>query len=352
MKQLRWLLGDPEHPQEYTHHGLLLAGIMMYWSAALFNSVFLTAPVEFNLSLVVIGFANLLIFYFSRFKGQFFVMSVLFLAIAILIVLPTNWFFNGGSNGPTLLLFLIAAFYLSYLLNDYPKSRYVFMVMVIVVPAALVFSETELSHLIHSYPSKQAQQLDLMFSYVVTVGMSIFIMKTYGKRYRLQREKSERLAGQLQVLAQTDPLTKLYNRQAFSQLFDNIDKDRNYCLAILDLDYFKRLNDRFGHQLGDEILVTFAQHLELLADSEDSLAARYGGEEFLLLINRPVSEAFASLQAFRENLTIFDPDGQKLTFSAGLVALNQNDPLSSAIYRADMQLYNAKSQGRDCICVE
>ncbi len=350
LNKLKWLLGDPERPQEYTHHILLLAGILMYLSAAVFNTVFLTAPFEFNIALVAVGFAHILLFYFSRFRGQFLTMSLLFLAIVIIVLLPANWIFNGGSEGPTLLLFLIAAFYLSYLLTDYPKSRYFFMSLVLVVPAFLVFSETRLDHLIYRYPSEQAKQLDLMFSYVITVAMSVFIMKTYGKRYRLQREKSDRLAQQLKVLAETDPLTRLYNRNAFTRLYENIDKKTDYSLAILDLDFFKRLNDRFGHQVGDEILVEFAKELESTSDASEGMTARYGGEEFLLLLKKPVNDSLNLLENFSQNLNLFDPQSQKLTFSAGLVALNQNEELSSAVHRADIQLYKAKSQGRDCIC--
>ncbi|WP_127470534.1 GGDEF domain-containing protein [Thiomicrorhabdus aquaedulcis] len=275
-------------------------------------------------------------------------MSLLFLVIAIVFVLPANWFYNGGSAGPTLLLYLIAAFYFSFLLADYPKSRYFFTMLIIVIPAGLVFSETSLQPWIYSYPNVQAKQLDIWVSYAVTVGMSIFIMKMYGKRYRLQREKSERLAQQLRVLAETDSLTKLYNRSAFAQLYNNINDKSDYSLAILDLDNFKLLNDTYGHQCGDEVLVTFAKRLRTINEDEEFLVARYGGEEFLILLKQPLQKAFSILDAFRQNLNLYDPQAKKVTFSAGLVPLTQNETLLSAIHRADIKLYKAKSQGRNC----
>lgn len=134
-------------------------------------------------------------------------------------------------------------------------------------------------------------------------------------------------------------------------MYENIDKKTDYSLAILDLDFFKRLNDRFGHQVGDEILVEFAKELESASDASEGMTARYGGEEFLLLLKKPVKDSLNLLENFSQNLNLFDPQSQKLTFSAGLVALNQNEELSSAVHRADIQLYKAKSQGRDCICV-
>lgn len=350
MNKLRWLLGDPDRPQEYTHHILLLAGIAMYLVAAIFNTVFLTTQWVFNLGLVFLAFSHLVIFYYSRFKGQFFIMSVVFLAIAIIFALPANWFFNGGSEGPTLLLYLIAAFYLNYLLTDYQKSRSILMAFVLVVPAVLVFSEPSLKHWVYAYPDEQAKQLDLMFSYVITVGMSVFIMKMYGKRYRLQREKSDRLAKQLKVLAETDSLTQLYNRNAFARLYDNIEDKAGYSLVMLDLDHFKQLNDTFGHQVGDEVLIAFARALESINVTGEGLVARYGGEEFLLLLPQVRAEAFETLDAFRQGLKLYDPDANTLSFSAGLVGLDHNEALDSAIQRADIKLYKAKSQGRNCIC--
>jgi predicted signal transduction protein with EAL and GGDEF domain len=255
--KLSWLIGDPDRPQEYTHHILLLAGIVMYLVAAIFNTVFVVTQLVFNLVLVLVAFSHLVIFYYSRFKGQFFIMSLVFLAIVIIFVLPANWFFNGGSEGPTLLLYLIAAFYLNYLLTDFPKSRLVFMAFVLVIPAVLLFSESSLQDWVYAYPDEQTKQLDLMFGYAITLGMSVFIMKMYGKRYRLQREKSDRLAKQLKVLAETDSLTQLYNRNAFARLYDNVEDKAGYSLVMLDLDHFKQLNDTFGHQVGDEVLIAY-----------------------------------------------------------------------------------------------
>lgn len=329
---------------------LLLVGSLLYFSFAVFNMVFLTAAHEFNLVLLASAVLQLVIFYFSRFKGQFFVMSLLFLMVAIVFVLPANWFYNAGSAGPTLLLYLIATFYLYFLLAEHPRARYLFMVLVLFIPAVLVFSEPVTQDWIASYPTEQTRQLDIWVSYIATVGMSVFIMKMYAKRFRLEREKSERLAQQLKILAETDSLTRLYNRSAFSRLYDTIEDKTAYSLAILDLDHFKLLNDTFGHQVGDSALVAFARQLETLNERGDVIFARYGGEEFLALFKRPLAQAFEALDNFRATLEVRDPQAKRLTFSAGVVAIEPDETVASAIHRADIQLYKAKAAGRNQAC--
>ena len=162
--------------------------------------------------------------------------------------------------------------------------------------------------------------------------------------------------------ATTDPLTRLKNRRAF---FENgsrqVSMARRYgtdlSILVIDLDYFKKINDNFGHQAGDEALVTVAQILAHMTRTEDTVA-RIGGEEFSVLLpdtNRlgaaVLAERIRSAVA-RERFTV---DGQALhlTLSIGVAsyAVEQVDTVDQLLNIADQRMYLAKKHGRNRICV-
>ena len=165
-----------------------------------------------------------------------------------------------------------------------------------------------------------------------------------------ERKKREE---QLALAAMTDPLTGLPNRRAFREAAGSLASDQRSwtaCVALLDIDHFKSVNDRFGHDVGDEVLQGFAATaLGLLRDGD--LIARFGGEEFALLL-RDCDEGGAV--AFCERLraavaaSVCPTAGGpvRFTISGGVAALGA-DGLDAALKRADNALYLAKHEGRD-----
>jgi diguanylate cyclase (GGDEF)-like protein len=129
-----------------------------------------------------------------------------------------------------------------------------------------------------------------------------------------------------------------------------------FYLALLDIDHFKRINDTYGHNVGDEVLLRFAQTLESALRDTDILA-RWGGEEFLLLLNDTTAElANIALERARTMLmqTPLVPShpGIQVTFSAGMTGYTDNELLHNSIERADKALYRAKGIGRNCTIVD
>lgn len=160
----------------------------------------------------------------------------------------------------------------------------------------------------------------------------------------------------------TDSLTGLYNRQSFdsklSKLYDNYgllnrsdDEPPKICFALLDIDLFKKVNDKFGHIYGDEVLLLFANIMRQTFRDDDVLF-RYGGEEFAVLLNNVEIElADDILNRFRKNIEDFAfPMENKVTTSIGYCAFNNETPLSSIIERADKALYYSKEHGRNKTC--
>ncbi len=178
-------------------------------------------------------------------------------------------------------------------------------------------------------------------------------------RQRLQSQKDElaQALTRIQILATRDELTGLVNRRHMMDVLQQHRKRlqrsgyHRFCLAILDLDHFKRVNDTHGHGVGDEVLRRFAAVAQQALRDTDVLA-RWGGEEFLLLLNDTSAEqAQIGLDRVRELLADArlsnDVPDLRATFSAGLTAYDSGEPLDVCIERADRALYEAKAAGRN-----
>ena len=176
------------------------------------------------------------------------------------------------------------------------------------------------------------------------------------RRYALQAHQ-ETLRGmmrQLEELAATDELTNLYNRRYFlrmaSRELHGLDDEQTHGLALIDLDFFKRINDAHGHAVGDRVLQAFAT---VTRDSlrENDILARYGGEEFVLLIPRCSEQQLSECcERVRQTFAAIELEGVSdvgLTLSAGMTLLTRDDDLDSALQRADQALYRAKRDGRN-----
>lgn len=167
---------------------------------------------------------------------------------------------------------------------------------------------------------------------------------------------------QVHVLSLTDELTQLPNRRAFlRKLQDEIERSQrdqsSLALAMLDLDHFKQVNDRYGHNVGDEILRTYTAEILSIFRRYD-MVARYGGEEFAVLL--PSTDRKGALRALKkvknraaESSCVCGGEKLKVpTFSAGLALYGGEESVQSFINRADRTLYKAKQAGRNRIVVD
>jgi diguanylate cyclase (GGDEF)-like protein len=125
-----------------------------------------------------------------------------------------------------------------------------------------------------------------------------------------------------------------------------------YCLAILDVDHFKRVNDRFGHLYGDEVLLLFARTM-VEAFRGGDLLFRIGGEEFVVVLKDvDLNRALAVLERFRQTVETFPfPQVGQITASIGVSMITSGDLPSTVIDRADKALYYAKNNGRNQVSV-
>lgn len=162
----------------------------------------------------------------------------------------------------------------------------------------------------------------------------------------------------LDSLAHQDPLTSLANRRAFvDAATDRLAEGGGLILAMIDIDHFKRINDRIGHAGGDNALKHAAELLRSSAP-KDALLGRLGGEEFGLLFAVPqddggavASAAAAHVEAMRlqlESMPLITPQGLiHITASFGLAIARPDETLDNVLSRADLALYAAKHAGRN-----
>jgi diguanylate cyclase (GGDEF)-like protein len=154
-----------------------------------------------------------------------------------------------------------------------------------------------------------------------------------------------------------DQLTGLLNRQAFTQTFLQLASSaasqlgHELWLAILDIDHFKRVNDSFGHLLGDEVLLRFARVMERSFRFNDRLF-RFGGEEFLVLMRTDESGAGIALERFRAAVEAYDfPCVGRVTVSIGFARATPGALAPDLVDIADQALYQAKHEGRNRIVI-
>ncbi|MBF0266430.1 MAG: diguanylate cyclase [Gammaproteobacteria bacterium] len=168
----------------------------------------------------------------------------------------------------------------------------------------------------------------------------------------------EHYKNELEHLSQTDSLTSIGNRYYFEKrLQEEFDRSRRYhhslSLILLDIDFFKRINDTHGHDIGDIVLKELSHIIKDLLRRSD-IFARYGGEEFIILMPESnIVESEMTAERIRKNIEqhSFLPV-KSLTISLGVTQLTKEDDIKSFIKRADQALYAAKNNGRNQVMID
>ena len=164
----------------------------------------------------------------------------------------------------------------------------------------------------------------------------------------------------IEMLAYTDELTQVSNRRYFFDIAQSIilvtsREKKSLSLLMLDIDYFKNVNDTYGHQIGDFILISFVKEIKKLMRKSD-MFARVGGEEFAILLNdtsikgaRVIAQKICTLIEDKE--FVYEDKVIRITTSIGTSQLDEkNDSIEKLYKQADKQLYEAKNTGRNRVC--
>jgi len=212
---------------------------------------------------------------------------------------------------------------------------------------------------LHYPPAVEAVTFAIMAACSLAVTFLTGEMTKLRARLKRQREELAAALVTIRTLATVDELTSLANRRHMNEVLAAEERRQpgkgGTCVALLDIDFFKQINDRHGHAAGDTVLRSFAHALRTGLRDGDVLA-RWGGEEFLLLLPATtMDQAVALLERLRTDiaqLAVPGLAGLRVGFSGGLSARRGTEPFADTINRADKALYRAKSSGRNRVLTD
>ncbi len=198
---------------------------------------------------------------------------------------------------------------------------------------------------------------------IIYIPFILMLSRSINRNLITQIENNESLAistEKLHKLSITDGLTEVYNRRHFFETGDSLvelsmREHKDVSLLMLDIDFFKAINDTYGHHAGDVILIALAKKIENMTRESD-LFARIGGEEFaVLLYNTSIEDARMVAQNICKKISDHDFFYKEkcidVTVSIGVASgSNGTDSLEALYHVADEKLYEAKENGRNCVC--
>ncbi len=231
------------------------------------------------------------------------------------------------------------------------------------IPIIFLTASSEQKHIINAFESGAVDYINKPFKTAelfARIQNHLLLKHTIDELKSTQMDLQKALA-EVQKLANTDPLTGVLNRRSLfdfaHQEFNRVSRYGSYfSLLLMDLDNFKKVNDNYGHQVGDKALCTVVQAIKNTIRNVDILG-RYGGEEFMAILPETDAEqAFILAERIRQmvasNILETDQGNLQLTISIGVTTYSTKDQsLDDIISRADKGVYQGKEQGRNKCCL-
>jgi diguanylate cyclase (GGDEF)-like protein len=324
----------------YAHAGTIPATIGPAFAACGLISV------AFYLVLSETGFTE-------RFQDHYFVVPQLIISTAIMLAFT----FIAPEVGVMFLCTLFVVFNFGSLRSTPRQTAIVWTATALGLAGLFLLTDKPISLPHGSYLERFAT----MSVFILTIGRCMFLgMFSSSLRQSLYKsgQKLKEAYKRIEELAELDELTGSFNRRCIMRMLDDeiarAHRINAPCsIALIDLDWFKRINDSYGHPTGDEVLRTFAITVFANIRNIDRFG-RYGGEEFLLVLpdtpNDVAARVLDRLRAIIADLdwSAFSP-GMKVTISAGVATLAGDESPDTFLARADNALYTAKARGRNRI---
>jgi diguanylate cyclase (GGDEF)-like protein len=289
----------------------------------------------------------------DRFSDHYFVLQQSIVSLAILLAFA----FLAPEVGVLFLCTLFVVFSFSALRSTPRQTAIAWTAMALGLAALFLLTDKPVAIPHQTY----LDRFITMLAFALTIGRCMFLgifasslRESLYKRGVQLKEAYRRI----EELAELDELTGSFNRRCIMRMLDDeIARAHRaktpFSVALIDLDWFKRINDAFGHPTGDEVLRTFAITVFANIRNIDRFG-RYGGEEFLLILpDTPRERAARILDRQREIIAELDwsalSPGMRVTISAGVATLDPDEAAEALLARADGALYKAKAQGRNRI---
>ncbi|MDP2570984.1 GGDEF domain-containing protein [Vibrio penaeicida] len=344
----RWISGESEDVFNRVHHVFLLLTSIFLVIVGVFNTVANITPIHFSFILYFAAGLMGIMWYYSRFKNHYRVVAILFAACLMVFIIPITWFSNSGSYGPTALYCLVTALYTQSVLREMSLLRWPFIMFAVCLPSILFSIETYFPDLVIHYTSDHARFLDQQFSYFAVMILLMVMMSGHVYRYRMEAMRAHSYAEKLRHLAERDSLTNLFNHRVILEKSRQVNEVSEHAsLVLCDVDHFKKLNDSYGHLMGDAVLSELARTLEADFLPKGACVGRYGGEEFLIVLPVALDDAKIIAEKIRMAVLYSSSQSLEITISLGVSQFQREDTVADTLKRADEALYRAKLLGRN-----
>ena len=297
-----------------------------------------------------------LFWYLSVAKGMEKRLRVPLMLVMVFGLVTPAWFCCGGIRSGMIMYAMGCLILIVPSIRNVKKRVIIFNVCLLWLMAVVAFSVFIRPDLVITLTYTE-WYLDVIVSLpICSVGIYL-VTSLIVNEYESERKNKEKLLSELETISRVDSLTKLYNRR---ELFKRIDpdagfeKEDNRYLLMLDIDFFKKINDTYGHLFGDHVLSEVGSVLLQNKDEENGeFAARYGGEEFVVIFCcKDAKEAEQRAEKIRSGIyeTIYEEEPDlHISVSGGLVRLCDYQNITEALSKADGLLYHAKHNGKNQI---
>ena len=330
------------------------AGVLLLYAQA-GTIPFMIGPAYAATGLTVIVLAILLseLGFNERFRDHYLVapQSVVCMTVALAFT------YIAPEAGGLFLCTLFIVFSFSSLRSTPRQTMMIWTVVTIGMAGLFLLTDKPISIPHGSY----LERFTSMLVFILTIGRCMFLgIFSSSMKHSLYQSglKLKEAYKRIEELAELDELTGSFNRRCIMRMLDEeiarAGRSGSACsIALIDLDWFKRINDAFGHPTGDEVLRTFAITMFANIRNTDRFG-RYGGEEFLLLLpDTPADSAADILDRLRKIIADLDWSAfsadMRVTISAGVATLRPDEASDTLLARADSALYAAKAKGRNRI---
>ncbi|MFT6986366.1 MAG: diguanylate cyclase (GGDEF)-like protein [Psychromonas sp.] len=247
--------------------------------------------------------------------------------------------------------------------HKYTATIIIFFVLVTLLQIVIVLIRKVDSHFMNADWLQQISVLSFMLYSIAFVLGFLWVLQRYLENSLVERaaalKKANSLTDHLRQEAENaalhDPLTLAGNRRKF-QNNANLERDRHLrhnhslCLAFVDIDHFKAINDKYGHSVGDKVLQSLVTYFTDIIRNID-MVYRWGGEEFIILLPETnLNEALLVCERIREHVhATMMVEQDRITVSIGVSQLREKESIKALVKRADELLYVAKRSGRNCV---
>jgi len=293
----------------------------------------------------IYSFLTIMLIFFLRSSKENYTLTVHSLLIISLLTFTSALIFVPQDEFRMIWFYLLI--FVAYMVSGRTSGMFYTLTSIAIILATNYFIDLQLSNI-------------AINSGILGLLIGSFLSNVYTNKISNYEESLRKQNSSLSLLASTDYLTGVMNRRMFNEIsahyFQTAQKNElHLTLLLLDLDHFKKVNDTYGHQAGDQILKHFVKILEGILNKSDILAG-IGGEEFAILLSQTNSdEAYILAERIRKKIEndFIKYNGEEIfvTTSIGISENRKSDTEFENIFsRADMALYQAKNEGRNRTC--